>query len=275
MLLVFIFRALSLLPLWLLHAMGQITGWVIYCVNPQFRHTLRHNLRVAGLDQYHRQVVGELGKSMFELPFIWYASPRRIVKKIYIDNASLYNAYLNNKKNNQGTIFLTPHMGCFEVCAHIVGSKIPITVLYRVPRKTWLHSFIYHVRAREYIYPVPATLSGVRKALKALKKGEAVGILPDQVPQAGEGVWVPFFNQPAYTMVLPATLHNSTGAPIVFIYATRLSFGRGFLVNFLPCQLQSGEKVDAMRQINQILEHIIRTYPTQYFWSYNRYKSPG
>ena len=50
----------------------------------------------------------------------------------------------------------------------------------------------------------PASIGGVRQMMRALKRGEAVGLLPDQVPPEGMGVWVPFFGKPAYTMTLAA-----------------------------------------------------------------------
>jgi lauroyl/myristoyl acyltransferase len=65
-----------------------------------------------------------------------------------------------------------------------------------------------------------ADLSGVRSLLKALKRGEAVGMLPDQAPKTGEGRWLDFFGKPAYTMTLAARLASS-GATVIMVWAER------------------------------------------------------
>ena len=110
---------------------------------------------------------------------------------------------------------------------------------------------------------------------KALKKGEAIGLLPDQVPQEGEGVWAQFFGAPAYTMTLSAKLHNMTGAPIILTFAERLPDARGYVVRFAAFEEELGS--DAVQQavaINRSMEKLIACAPAQYFWSYNRYKQP-
>ena len=55
----------------------------------------------------------------------------------------------------------------------------------------------------------PADLSGVRRLVRALKRGEAIGMLPDQVPSSGEGVWAPFFGRHAYTMIVARAARGS------------------------------------------------------------------
>src|SRR3989304_3853829 len=76
------------------------------------------------------------------------------------------------------------------------------------------------------IWRPPAT--PVRAMLRALHKGEAIGILPDQVPGIGEGEWTEFFGRPAYTMTLVTRFAQNTGAPVLFVYAERMPRGRGY-----------------------------------------------
>jgi Kdo2-lipid IVA lauroyltransferase/acyltransferase len=49
----------------------------------------------------------------------------------------------------------------------------------------------------------------------ALKNGEAVGLLPDQVPPEGLGVWAPFFGEPAYTMTLSVRFASVPGTQVL------------------------------------------------------------
>jgi Kdo2-lipid IVA lauroyltransferase/acyltransferase len=267
------FRFLSFFPLPILHAVGAGLGWLVYFVSPSYRHRLQENIRQAGYAPHTFLSVSEIGKSMFELPFIWYASPKRVLKSVKIEHEEVVEEALAKQS---GLIFLTPHLGCFEITPQTYAEKAPITVLYRPPRKKALQPLIENARARTNLKLAPANLTGVRSMLKALKKGEAVGLLPDQVPQQGEGVWADFFGRPAYTMTLPFKLHLMTGAPIVLAYAERLSWGRGYVMRFSRFTLTEQETPGQQaRAINVAMEKLIANCPAQYIWSYNRYKTPA
>lgn len=269
---VLLFRLLSLLPLWLLHATGKALGWLIYALSSSYRKQLTNNITLAGYGEYRNKAIGEIGKSVLELPFIWYASPKRVLRKVRLDQWSLPEQALKDKT---GVIFLTPHIGCFEVAAQVLAQHTPMTVLYRPPRKDYLKPLMENGRARHNLFLAPTDLSGVRKLLKALKKGEAIGLLPDQVPHHGEGVWADFFGKPAYTMTLPAKLHTLSHAKIIIGYGERLSFGRGYIVHFREFkeELTDDPKQQA-EAINLAMEKMIAEHPEQYLWSYNRYKAP-
>jgi KDO2-lipid IV(A) lauroyltransferase len=175
----------------------------------------------------------------------------------------------------QGVVFLTPHLGCFELTAQAVARERALTVMYRPPRKAALKPLVEGARARENLHLAPANLAGVRILARCLKSGEPIGILPDQVPQEGEGVWAPFFGRPAYTMTLPAKLALLGKAVIVLTYAERLPRGRGWVVRFVPFEGElSGSPSDQVAAINRAMEQLIARCPAQYFWSYNRYKRP-
>ena len=270
--LVTLFHLLSRLPLPVLHASGAAVGWLVYLASPSYRRRLKDNIRRAGFGRSLSSAISEAGKNILELPFIWCAAPQRVLKTASIENWDLVQAALDVKR---GVIFLTPHLGCFEITAQVIAEKTPLTVLYRPPRKEALKPLIEGARARDNLMLAPANLSGVRILLKALKNGGAIGLLPDQVPQNGEGVWADYFGKPAYTMTLSAKMQQMTGAPIILVYAERLSFGRGFAVRFVPFEQPLGDTPEQQaRAINAAMEQLIARCPAQYFWSYHRYKTP-
>ncbi len=270
--LVSLFRLLSFLPLPLLHAIGVIVGWLVFLLSPSYRRRLRDNISLAGQRASLWKAVGEAGKGMFELPFIWCASPQRVMRTARIVNWDLAQQALDAKT---GVIILTPHLGCFEISAQAVARHTSLSALYRPPRKAALKPLIEGARARANLHLAPANLGGVRILLKALKSGQAIGLLPDQVPQNGEGVWADFFGKPAYTMTLPAKLQKMSAAPLILVYAERLSWGRGYAVQFVPFEGELGDTPEQQaRAINQAMEKLIARCPAQYIWSYNRYKTP-
>ena len=271
--LVTLFRLLSTLPLSVLHALGSALGRLVYLASPSYRRRLRDNIKRAGYAQHLATAIRESGKNILELAFVWCAAPQRVLKSARIENWELVQAALDAK---HGVIFLTPHLGCFEIIAQAVAAQTRLTALYRPPRKAALKPLIEGARARHNLVLAPANLSGVRSLAKALKKGEAIGLLPDQVPQHGEGVWADFFGKPAYTMTLSAKLQQMTGAPIILSYAERLPHGAGFVIRFAPFDEVLGDSAEQQaRAINLAMEKLIARCPAQYLWSYNRYKTPS
>ncbi|MCE2860163.1 MAG: lysophospholipid acyltransferase family protein [Oxalobacteraceae bacterium] len=265
-----LFQLLSLLPLPALHALGAAAGWVVYACSPSYRRRLRDNLAHAGYPHLLTNAVVEAGKNIFELPFIWCATPERVLKSAVLHDWPIAQSALDA---GQGVIFLTPHLGCFEIIAQAIASRAPLTALYRPPRKPSLKPLLEQARARDGLTLAPANLAGVRALLKTLRAGGAIGLLPDQVPGAGEGIWTSFFGRPAYTMTLPAKMHQMSNAPLVLTYAERLSFGRGYAIHFVRfTERLAGTPEQQARMINAAMEQLIARCPSQYFWSYNRYK---
>ena len=270
--LVTLFRFLSIFPLSVLHIIGAILGRVVYLLSASYRQRLQENLVRAGFSAHLKEAIQEAGKNVLELPFIWCAKPERVLATATMENWALLQEALDAKK---GVILLTPHLGCFEIVAQMIAVRTRLTVLYRPPRKDALKPLIEGARARDNLLLAAANLSGVRIMAKALKKGEAIGLLPDQVPQEGEGVWADFFGKQAYTMTLSAKLHSMSGAPIILTYAERLPQGKGYVVRFVKFEeTLTGDPVQQAEAINRSMEKLIARSPAQYFWSYNRYKTP-
>lgn len=265
-----LFQILSILPLPLLHAIGAVAGWIVYAASPAYRRRMRDNLSLAGYTHLLRPAIAEAGKGVLELPFIWCAPAERVLGSATIHDWEVAREALDG---GRGVIFLTPHLGCFEIIAQAIASRAPLTALYRPPKKAALRPLLERARARAGLSLAPANLSGVRTLIKTLRGGGAIGLLPDQVPGNGEGVWTPFFGKPAYTMTLPAKLHQMSGAPLVLSYAERLPLGRGFAIRFVRFdRTLDGSPAEQAATINAAMEALIARCPAQYFWSYNRFK---
>jgi len=271
----FLLRLVACLPLPLLHAIGASLGWIVYLASPRYRRMIGHNLHSAGLGsaRLRASIVCETGKGALEIPAIWLR-PHRDVAALVVE-ASGWEHVDSAAKLGKGLILLTPHLGCWEVSGQYIASRIPITVMYAPPNLKSLEPLMQAGRNRgATMNSVPADMRGVRAMLKALKRGEAIGILPDQVPGVGEGEWTEFFGRPAYTMTLVGRLAEQTGAPVLLCYSRRLSWGRGYRFEIEPL-LDAREGESPVRTLNRSLERFIRRCPEQYLWSYNRYKVPA
>ncbi|MBI1890346.1 MAG: lysophospholipid acyltransferase family protein [Burkholderiales bacterium] len=271
--LVNLFRFLAKLPLPMLHAIGAALGWLVYLASPAYRRRLKENITHAGHVQHLRAAVAESGKSIMELPFIWCAPAERVLASATVENWEAAQSALDA---GRGIIFLTPHLGCFEITGQVIAMRTPLTALYRPPRKAALKPLIEGARARTNLLLAPANLGGVRTLLKTLKNGRPIGLLPDQVPQQGEGIWTDFFGRPAYTMTLPGKLQQMSNASIILVHAERLPRGRGYRVRFTAfTEALTDNPQQQATAINRAMEQLIAECPAQYFWSYNRYKTPA
>lgn len=273
-----LFDLMARLPLSALHRMGTVAGWLTYLASGTYAARVRENLRIGYPDcdaaEFRRLLKGsiaEAGRGLFEVPWLW----RRPLKEVTGSVRACYgweHVEAARAKGN-GVIFLTPHLGCFEVSALYAAERLPMTVLYRPPRMWWLEAVMRSGRGRGDLHLARTDIGGVRLLYKALKRGEAIGLLPDQVPGRGEGVWADFFGRPAYTMSLVKRLVEASQASMLMAYAERLPAGEGFVIRIAPLEFEPGESpVEAM---NKALEATVRACPEQYLWGYNRYKVPA
>lgn len=271
----FLFKSLywllARLPLSMLHRLGALLGRLTYASSATYAARTRDNLRQGGIAaDVLPEAIAETGRSLTELPWIWGRRYDEVLGKVrecvgleHIEAA---------QARGKGIIFLTPHLGCFEISALYAAQRMPITVLYRPPRLGFLEGVMRAGRERGQAKLAKADVGGVRLLYKALKRGEAIGLLPDQVPSRGEGEWTEFFGRPAYTMTLAGRLAESSGATVLIAYSERLPRGEGYVIHVAPLPLDFDHPV--ARQINAALERTIRACPAQYLWSYNRYKIP-
>jgi Kdo2-lipid IVA lauroyltransferase/acyltransferase len=294
-------RWIATWPLPLVHGLGVALGWGVFAASKTYRQRLRDNATQAGLDvATRRQAVAHAGRMVGELPYLWLR-PRAqpLGARLQFDEASraLVDECL---RQGRGLVLMTPHLGAFEVTAQAYaehfGQAHPLTAMYRPARQPWLRDVQVTARDRPGLLTAPASLAGIRQMMRALRRGDTVGLLPDQVPPDGMGVWAPYFGRDAYTMTLAARLIQQTGATALLLTGERLPRGQGFRVraDALPEALPSmqgmlspgaaaGDDAEDREQqhhircaaaINRAMEMLVRRHPEQYLWGYHRYKAP-
>lgn len=279
-----LFRLLALLPLSLMQRAGAALGWLVWLASPRYRLRLESQARAAGFtpDQY-RPAVAAMGTMVAELPWLWMRGPHEsVLPHVGWDHAEVFEAAL---AQGRGVIVAAPHLGCWEIVAQAMGERFgtaqdPMVALFRPPRKTWLAPLVARSRDRAGLRMVPTNLSGVRTLLRVLRQGGAIGILPDQVPPLGQGVWAPFFGRPAYTMTLIGRLAQQSGAPVIMVWCARVRATPRYRIRFerldAPALYDAqSTPEEATAALNAGMEALIRQNPGQYLWSYARYKQPA
>jgi Kdo2-lipid IVA lauroyltransferase/acyltransferase len=263
-------KSLAQLSLPTIHFLGAGLGWLIHFFTPAESKVQRANLTQAGfaqdnLEKIIQQNIAESGKGLLETLAIWQKTEVELLAMV--KNIHGWHIVENALKAGKGIIFLTPHLGCFEITSIYYGSKNPITVLFRPPKLKMLQALMDGGRSRNGVSLAEANAGGVRKLMQALKRGEAIGILPDQIPKAGEGEWADFFGKPAYTMTLACKLAEKTGATVIMAVGERLANGAGYDI-----YLTHIESIATADLLNKAIEAQVAKIPSQYLWRYDRYK---
>lgn len=168
-------RLLAMVPLPVLHGLGRFLGRCVYALPGRYRKRLQRNALQAGYTDpgFARRAAAEAGAMILETPKVWLRSAD-CVKRVDAENEAVVREALDE---GRGILYLTPHLGCFEITARYMVKYGPITVMYRPPRYEALEPAMEKARNISGLRAVPATTQGVREFVRALKRGEAVGML--------------------------------------------------------------------------------------------------
>ncbi len=260
---------------------GELIGKMFSPFSNYNRDAIRANLSVAypnltqeELAELANKTLQENAKSFTELGAIWewdVSKQLPMIKQIH-GQELLDSAYEKGK----GVIMLSPHFGNWEILGFFLSIKEPLTVLYQPPEIKSVEKYLNKVRGRVGSNPVPTDVSGVKSMFRVLKQNKMVAILPDQDPGKSGGIHAPFFGHPARTMTLVSKLARKTEAEVLYIVGERLPNGEGFEVHILPADKDIADKDElvATTALNKGVERCVAINPTQYLWSYKRYRHP-
>ncbi|MEW5973431.1 MAG: lysophospholipid acyltransferase family protein [Pseudomonadota bacterium] len=271
--------AFAALPLPLNHALGNLIGRIAALIPSRMRHVTRRNLALCfpamsaqERRKLERQSLIETGKTLTEIGPLW-RWPRDRLLEIVRETPGL-DAVERARADGHGVILLGPHIGAWELVGLYASIRWPMTSLYKPPKQAAMEGPMREARERLGATLVPTDASGVKALLQALKRGEVIGILPDQEPTEGQGVFAPFLGQPAYTMILASRLIGRGSARAFLTFAERLPRGTGFRLHFIPAEegFYSADIETSATALNRGVEACIRIAPAQYQWSYKRFR---
>ncbi len=260
-------RLWARLPLRLLHGIGAFVGLAVYWLSAGYRKKFDAQAQAAGISRKQkRAAIMDSGRWAAETPWIWLRPMQEVADLVQSDDWPIADAAFAQGK---GLVLLTPHLGSYEAAGRAFACRANLTVLYKPPKQAWLAKLLEEQRATTRLATASASRQGVLQLLRALKAGETLGILPDQVPGLGQGEWATFFGRPAYTMALPGRLVQATGAAIVIGVCVRLPKGAGWRLHLRPMSAPITSQA-----VNDAMQQLILEFPEQYIWGYNRFRQP-
>ena len=264
-----------MLPLAVVQVIGAFLGILAYIGSKPYRSLFQPQyaavVNARGLPFKLWQAVRASGMLFSDSLWIWH-NPKKALAITTVHN---WNVVQDAMSEGKGMIILCPHLGGYEIIPRYLANHYPATIMYRPSRQEWLNEVVEEGRAYPNMHFVPTNLNGVRQMTRALSKGEAIAILPDQVPSGGDGIWADFFGRPAYTTTLPTRLANRHDTPAVMFTAKRGALGEGWIIDAKRLDSFSDDPNIAATELNTAIENAVLVAPEQFIWSYNRYKHPA
>ena len=280
---ILLIKLFALLPFPVARKLGRWLGSLCWSCNTRMAQTTRTNLAVCfpELDAVQR---AELGRNSLQHTFqailetgsVWlWPAPKTFELILAVEGLELLRTA---KAAGNGVLVISPHIGNWEILGLYLNACGcgPTSQLYQALESNALDAVIYKARSRSGAKMVATDNRGVGELLRALKKGEIVGVLPDQVPIASGGEFAPFFNIPALTMTLLNRLQQKTGAQILVASAIRgkQDNKEGFVIQFSapPEEIYAEDMQSALTGLNRAIEQVVNKNPEQYGWEYKRFK---
>jgi KDO2-lipid IV(A) lauroyltransferase len=284
-----ILSGLGALPRRMALGVGSIIGRAGYLLPGNLRRTGQRNLEIAFPEMpelERRRILRDsflsLGRLLGEFSQLPRATPETLRELIEYDEVGL--AHLREaEKNKRGVIFLTGHLGVWEL--HSFGwsaLEYPISFLVRPLDNDRIEQMIEGIRTRFGNRAIDKK-SAARQSLRVLREGGTLGILSDLNTQTHEGVFVPFFGKLACTTAGIATLALKTDAVVIPTCAVwDKKRRRYFFHGDPPVELvRTGDQQKDIElntaRFAAAVERMIRLYPDQWLWIHKRWKTrpPG
>ncbi|MCG8416289.1 MAG: lysophospholipid acyltransferase family protein [Pseudomonadales bacterium] len=263
----------------MLHWIAGVWGRLLYLFPTKAKDTTSKNLHHCFPERSESEIQSLIKASLvntactaLEMGKAWAAPMAQTLS--LVKGESGYAEFRRAVESEQGVILIAPHLSNWEIFGFFACEGLPSNFMYQPPRVAGLDRLLREVRARNGVQMAPTNRKGVAELLTALKRGELVGILPDQVPNDESGIFAPFFGKPAFTMTLVSKLAQRTGAKVFCGYAERLAPGQGFKAVFLPADeaVYSEDLLQSVVGLNRTIEHAVNRSLTQYQWEYKRFR---
>ncbi len=215
-----------------------------------------------------------LGKTVVEFMRFPRMNPKQIKKYVHFEGIQHVESALAQGK---GAIILTGHFGNWELLAASISATVaPLTPIVRKLRSPRLNALVSRYREKAGYATIDRD-TGVRQALRCLKRNELLGIVAD-VDTTVNGVFVDFFGKPAYTPYSPVAFALKTGAAILPTFIVRQSDGTHRAIIEPPlalerCDVKEEELVINTQKFTKIIETYVRKYPEQWIWMHKRWKT--
>jgi KDO2-lipid IV(A) lauroyltransferase len=224
-----------------------------------------------------RQVYSGLGKNLFDAVHLPQLSSQKMAKIVHIDPMEKVQKVYDR---GNGIIFITAHVGCFEMQLHLFGNLGFRS--FAIGRKMFdqrIENLIRQTRSGNNIDYMDRT-EGTRKIVRFLKEGKIFGVLIDQDTNV-EGVFANFLGRPAHTPSGPIKMAMKLNIPVFVATTVRRDDNTHYVFVSDELQLENtgdfhSDLVSNVQKANDFICKTIEQYPSQWVWMHRRWnKQPA
>ena len=274
---------LSWLPLGLLAPIGRGLGHLMHALAGERRRVARTNLALclpeldaAARDALVREHFAFTGRSLLERGLLWHAPEARLKRLIHVEGDVGFA-----ERHDGPVMWLVPHFLALEVAGaatQLYQRRLAFDV-YTPQSVAAFDAALLKGRGRFGRAEFLTRGDGARAIVRAIRRGLVFFNAPDMDFGLRDAAFVPFFGQPAATLLAPSRLARSLGLAVQPIVAEMLPGGQGYRVVFGEPWTDwptDHPEADAAR-MNAFIEAQIRERPAQYLWMHKRFKArpPG
>jgi len=268
-------------------ALMRMVSQLVYYGLPKERKKVMRHLRFAYGEELSDKEMQRIAKGMFthfgrflgDLILMWNMSIDQMKALVDIDEAML-ERIKQGSSEGRGVIIVTGHMGSWELLATYLKSTVyHATPTYVIARRLYFEPYNNDLVSLRKRFNIDSFYrdNSFREIIRMLRKGYAIGILPDQDVSSIPGIFVDFFGKKAYTTDAPARLAYSTGAVIMPLFM--LAKGDRYALH-MDAMIEVNNNADKHAEIERItqelssvIEKTIRAHPEQWGWMHNRWKT--
>lgn len=267
------------LPLPLLAPLGRGFGLLLYAVGGARRRVALRNVALcfpefgavqqAALVREHFQW---LGRSLLERGVLWHASRERLKRLIQVEGEPRFA-----EGHDGAVMWLAPHFLGIEIAGmatQLYQQRAAFDV-YSPQSNAVLDAALLAGRSRFGTAEFFTRGDGARAIVRAIRRGLVFFNPPDMDFGLRDAAFVPFFGQPAATLLAPSRMARSLAMTVQPVVADMLPGGQGYRVRFLPpwTDWPTDDPLADAARMNTFIEEQVRLHPAQYFWVHKRFKT--
>jgi KDO2-lipid IV(A) lauroyltransferase len=270
-----VLRGIEPLPFWAQCRLATGLGWLIRKLPLAYVRIAERNIALclpqlsaaerAGLLARHCR---SLGMALCETATTWWSSDARVGALAAVEGLEHLHGAL---AKGRGAILIGGHFTTIEIATRILGTVVPMNVVYRSTKNALLSHVMHQSFCR---HGNPIRHDDIRAMIRALRRNEAVWYAPDQSYRNKGAEMVNFFGIPAATTTATSRLARISGAAVLTYFPERLPGGAGYRVVIGPAfeGFPGADAVQDAERFNALLEAQIRRIPEQYLWMHRRFK---